>query len=145
MHIEFRLCLPRDAVSVPITRHIAAHALDQLGVDADCASDIEIALTEACTNVLDHAGEDDDYEVRLQLSDHLCVIQVIDAGGGFDPRPLGHEDAAHSAEAGRGIQLMRALVDRVHFTSREQQGTIVHLEKDLVLRENALMGDLGRP
>ncbi|BEP13756.1 hypothetical protein acdb102_20670 [Acidothermaceae bacterium B102] len=144
MQIELTLSLPRDEVSVPITRHIAAQALLKLGVDADCANDIEVALTEACTNVLDHVGEDDDYEVRLQISNHLCVIEVIDAGGGFDASPLGHRDAAQGAEAGRGIQLMRALVDRVDFTSREQQGTIVHLEKDLVLTADALLGDLER-
>lgn len=142
MQIELSLSLPRDEVSVPITRHMAAHALAELGVEADCASDIQVALSEACTNVLDHVGEAAEYEVRLHLTQHLCVIQVIDTGDGFDAEALGHRDAADNAEAGRGIQLMRALVDRVDFTRRERQGTVVHLEKDLVLRANALLGDL---
>jgi serine/threonine-protein kinase RsbW len=144
MNIEFTLSLPRDEVSVPITRHIAAHALDLLGVEADCASDIEVALTEACTNVLDHVGENDDYTVRLQIWDRLCVIEVIDVGHGFDAAPHGRGDAAQGAEAGRGIQLIRALVDRVDFTSREQQGTVVHLEKDLVLKKDAPLAALGK-
>ena len=56
----------------------------ELGVEADCVSDIEIALTEACTNVLDHVGADDEYDVTLQVRDDLCVIEVIDTGHGFD-------------------------------------------------------------
>jgi serine/threonine-protein kinase RsbW len=144
MHIELTLSLPRDAVSVPLTRHLAARALDELGVEEQCASDIEIALTEACTNVLEHVGEGHEYEVRLHISDHLCVIEVLDDGSGFDAAALGYRDAAQGAEGGRGIQLMRALVDRVNFTNREQEGTVVHLEKHLVLKENALIGDLER-
>ena len=35
------------------------------------------------------------------------------------------------AEEGRGIHLMRALVDTVVFTSRPHKGTVVHLEKKL--------------
>src|SRR5207237_7252504 len=114
--------------------HMTAEALSELGVDTECASDIEVALSEACTNVLDHVGEDEEYEVRLRISDQLCVIQVIDSGAGFDAGPLGHRDAEHNAEAGRGIQLMRALVDRVDFTRGGAHGTVVQLEKALVLR-----------
>jgi len=57
--------------------------------------------------------------------------QVIDRGRGFDAERLGHAEADPSAEEGRGIQLIRALVDKVHFRSRAESGTIVHLEKEL--------------
>jgi len=127
MQIALSLSLPRDGVSVPISRRIAAQALDTLGVDPECTNDIEVALTEACTNVLDHVGEGDEYEVLMRVRGDLCVIEVVDTGRGFDASALGHRDAAQSAEAGRGIQLMRALVDRVIFTNREESGTIVHL------------------
>jgi serine/threonine-protein kinase RsbW len=65
------------------------------------------------------------------LDDSRCVIEVIDTGHGFDADRLGLAEADPSAEEGRGIQLIRALVDRVHFRSRAESGTTVHLEKDL--------------
>src|SRR4051812_1542251 len=102
-----------------------------LGVSEDCLTDIEIALTEACTNVLDHAAQGDEYEVVAGLDDSRCVIEVIDTGRGFDAEQLGHGEADPTSEQGRGIQLIRALVDRVHFRSRPEAGMIVHLEKDL--------------
>ncbi len=139
MQIKLSLSLPRDEMSVPVSRHIAAQALATLGIEADCISDIEVALTEACTNVLDHVGADDEYDVTVGITGNLCVIEVIDTGHGFDAAMLGLRDAEMSAEEGRGIQLIRALVDRVRFANRPEQGTIVHLEKDIVWQPGALL------
>jgi serine/threonine-protein kinase RsbW len=144
MQIKLSLSLPRDELSVPVTRRIAGQALVTLGVRAECVSDIQVALTEACTNVLDHVGADDEYDVTVAVTGNLCVIEVVDTGRGFDSTLLGLRDADLSAEEGRGIQLMRALVDRVRFASREEQGTIVHLEKDVEWRSDALVQVLDR-
>lgn len=131
MEIKFTLQLPRDALSVPVVRRVLNSSMKTLGVSDDCLDDIEIALTEACTNVLDHAAQGDEYEVVAGLDDSMCVIEVVDTGRGFDADHLGHADAEPTAEEGRGIQLIRSLVDRVHFRSRPETGMIVHLEKEL--------------
>lgn len=137
MEITFTLQLPRDALSVPVVRRVLNSSMNTLGVSEDCLGDIEIALTEACTNVLDHAAAGDEYEVRAGLNDAICVIEVVDTGRGFDADHLGHADADPSAEEGRGLQLIRALVDRVHFRSRSETGMIVHLEKDLTFTDGS--------
>jgi serine/threonine-protein kinase RsbW len=137
VEIRFTLQLPRDALSVPVVRRVLNTSMRTLGVADDCLTDIEIALTEACTNVLDHAAEGDEYEVVAGLNDTRCVIDVVDTGRGFDADRLGHAEADPSAEEGRGIQLIRALVDRVHFRSRPEAGMIVHLEKDLTFVEGS--------
>src|SRR3954470_20914707 len=137
VEIKFTLQLPRDALSVPVVRRVLNSSMLTLGVAEDCLTDIEIALTEACTNVLDHAADGDEYEVVAGLDDNACVIEVIDTGRGFDADRLGHADASPSAEEGRGIQLIRALVDRVHFRSRAETGMIVHLEKELAFRDGS--------
>jgi serine/threonine-protein kinase RsbW len=133
MEIQLSLALPRDKLSVPVARRICAHAMQSLGVEEECCRDVEVALTEACTNVLDHAAEGDEYEVAIGIDHKLCVIEVIDTGHGFDSASFPIDRHIEpTAEEGRGIVLMRALVDRVEFTSRPEKGTIVHLEKDLV-------------
>ena len=131
MEIKFTLSLPRDALSVPVVRRVLTSSMTTLGVAEDVLTDIEIALTEACTNVLDHAAAGDEYEVVAGLNDSACVIEVLDKGHGFDAEKLGHAEADPSAEEGRGIQLIRALVDKVQFRSRPETGMIVHLEKEL--------------
>ena len=137
MEIKFTLQLPRDALSVPVVRRVLNSSMRTLGVMEDCLTDIELALTEACTNVLDHAAKGDEYEVVAGLDDSTCVIDVIDTGRGFDADHLGHADAEPTSEEGRGIQLIRALVDRVHFKSRPEAGMIVHLEKELTFEEGS--------
>ena len=131
MEINLGLVLPRDEMSVPVARHICRHALEEIGVDPACVSDVELALAEASTNVLLHSGPGDEYEIHLSIDGPCCVIRVVDSGFGFDDGAphLGQSDP--SAEGGRGIQLMRGLVDRVRFESQPEVGTVVHLEKEL--------------
>jgi serine/threonine-protein kinase RsbW len=131
VELKLTLALPRDEYSVPVARRVLSRSLAVLGVDETVVADIELALTEACTNVLDHATDTDEYEVSAGIDGTTCIIEVIDRGGGFDSSTQGLVDAEPSAEDGRGIQLIRALVDKVTFTSRPQVGTVVHLEKQL--------------
>ena len=80
------LALPRDELSIPIVRHICRDAMAEIGVADECSADIEVALTEACTNVLVHSGPGDDYEVHLRLSDLQCTIRVVDRQSGEEVR-----------------------------------------------------------
>ena len=139
MELKLTLALPRDEYSVPVARRVLARSLEVLGVEQEVVADIELALTEACTNVLDHAADTDEYEVSAGIDGTICIIEVIDRGGGFDDTTKGLIDAEPSAEDGRGIQLMRALVDEVTFTSRPQVGTVVHLEKQLTWHDGAVI------
>lgn len=134
MRITLMLCLPRDSATLPVVRHIAGCALKELGVETETIEDVELALTEAAANVVKHSGADDDYEVHLVLEDNLCEIRVIDKGHGFDSSALGVAMAAPAEEQGRGMALIAALVDSVHFESRPEAGTVVHLVKDLSSR-----------
>lgn len=130
LEINLSLCLPRDELSVPVVRHICRFSMSEVGIDPACVDAILLALTEACTNVLDHATVDDDYEVLLTLDDERCIIRVKDGGVGFDQK--GDPEVLDlTAESGRGIGIMRKLVDRVDFESKAEDGTIVHLEKAL--------------
>jgi serine/threonine-protein kinase RsbW len=139
MDISLALTLPRDEQTVPVARHIVRSAMDQVGVEATCVYDVELALSEACTNVLLHSGPGDQFIVRLDLNDRVGVIRVIDVGRGFDSAKLQDEGVAPEAERGRGLGLMQALVDRVDFTSRPEAGTIVTLEKALTLNDDGLL------
>ena len=144
MELSLALTLPRDEQTVAVARHIVRNAMEQVGVESTCVHDVELALSEACTNVLLHSGPGDQYKVRLDLEDHLSVIRVIDVGHGFDSAKLQAEDALADAERGRGLGLMQALVDRVDLTSRSEAGTIVTLEKVLTYTDEALLAGRGK-
>lgn len=136
IEINLTLCLPRDTQTVPLVRHLVGAALQEFGVTDECRGDIELALTEACANVVDHSHVDDEYQVRVAVDPDRCQIRVVDTGHGFDFSTLAGE-ANLTDERGRGIQLMRALVDRIRFQSEPEDGTVVHLVKELDFVPNA--------
>jgi serine/threonine-protein kinase RsbW len=137
MEIKLALALPREELSVPVVRRVLKASLESLGVETVVVHDIQVALTEAVTNVLDHATDGEEYEVSAGIDGNTCVIEIVDRGAGFDSSELGLGDAEPTAEQGRGIQLMRALVDKVTFTNVPTLGTVVHLEKRLEWKENS--------
>jgi len=137
--ITLVLCLPRDSSTLPVVRHIAACALKELGVEDEAIDDVALALTEASANVVKHSGTDDSYEVQVSIENQQCEIRVIDTGRGFDSSSLAVAMAAPSAEQGRGMALIEALVDSVRFESRPETGTIVHLVKDLSIRPDGTL------
>jgi serine/threonine-protein kinase RsbW len=147
VQIKLSLSLPSDELSVPVARRVCVQAMRALGVTESCAHDLEVALAEACSNVLKHAQRGDEYEVSAGIDHERCVLEVVDTGHGFDSEDLGRADADAEAERGRGIQLMRALVDAVRFESRHESGTIVHMEKALEWHDAAPVKRLteGRP
>lgn len=148
MEIRLALSLPRDELSIPVVRRLCTQSLRVLGAADECAEDLELALTEACTNVLRHAREGDDYEVVAGIDGEAAVLEVVDRGPGFDAGALARaasgEDAAPDAETGRGLQIMRALMDTVEFESRPGDArTVVRLEKDLRWRDGSAAKQLA--
>ena len=139
MELSLALTLPRDEQTVPVALHIVRNAMEQVGVEETCIYDVELALSEACTNVLLHSGPGDQFVVRLDLEDRRGLIRVIDVGHGFDSSMPPAEAPTPEAEQGRGLGLMQALVDRVDFTSRREAGTIVTLEKVLTYSDEGLL------
>ena len=141
MNLDVAICLPQEAESVAVIRGVVANALLTLGVAAACVDDIRLALSEACTNVLDHARDEDQYEVRLEVDDERCAISVKNTAAGFDATALAGELPDDLSPRGRGVAIMQAVMDHVEFTSEPEVGTIVHLVKELQIEED---GPLAR-
>ncbi|MEU9025901.1 ATP-binding protein [Actinomadura sp. NPDC048394] len=141
MDISLDLLLPRETASVPATRKILDASLQALGVDEHIRDDIEVMLTEACTNVIKHARHGDDYTVRASIHDERCVIKVIDSGRGFDAERIPEPDPV--SEAGRGLMIMRSLADDVRFDSYPEDGALVALEKHLDYAAGSIGGRLA--
>lgn len=139
MQIVYSLHLPPDVESVPLVRGLLRSNMEQLGIEQRCVSDVALAVTEACANVIIHGrGAGHDYEVQVDVDPAACHIRVLDTGEGFDPDAV--KEAGDFAETGRGVTLMRALVDDLDFLPRgdgERPGTMVRLTKRLLLEPDS--------
>jgi serine/threonine-protein kinase RsbW len=139
MEIKMALFLPRDAASVPVSRQVLDGCLETLGVTEDTRTDIALALSEACANVVQHARSGVDYEVLATTCDGKCVIEVVNRGDrGGAPVPVGAalgppsaEPVPATAEHGRGLKIIDAVVDNLELTGDGRDGTTVHFEKNL--------------
>jgi serine/threonine-protein kinase RsbW len=132
MKVELALSLPREEISVPLARHVVSAALSTAGVDPACVHEVEVALSEACTNAVKHSVDGVSYEVAIGISDEQVAIDVIDSGSGFGQRHATTTDGDdHWSENGRGIKLINALTDLAIFDSVDGEGGSAHMTMKL--------------
>ena len=139
MEIKMVLYLPRDAVSVPICRQVLDRCLAALEVTPDTRADIALALSEACANVVQHAGPGQEYEVQVTARNRRCTIEVVNTvnpdGKQGTERPegltLAGDPVPATAEHGRGLKIIDAVADNLLLMSNERHGTTVRFEKTL--------------
>ena len=105
--------------------------LRNCGCVPEGVSDIEIALREALANAIIHGNHEDrrkHVHVACRCEPGEVSIAVKDEGKGFDinnvPDPTAPENIG--SDHGRGIHVMRALMDEVRF---EERGAVIHMRK----------------
>ena len=94
--------------------------------------DVELALREALENAVVHGNQENpERKVRIrcrcQSGDEISIV-VTDEGKGFDFETILRNGITSDpdSEHGRGLQLMKAFMDDVHF---DRGGSEVHLRK----------------
>jgi serine/threonine-protein kinase RsbW len=128
MLVRMELTLPRDARYVAMMRNVAVCVLQDLDVPQEAIGDVQVAVTEACANAVRHAVGSAEYTVGLAVAADGCEIEIIDVGPGFDPLGAELDEFDPDAEDGRGLYLMRALVDDLAY-DRVDNRTRVTLTK----------------
>lgn len=144
MLIEMAVCLPQEAETVALVRAAIADTLSLIGVDDGCIDDIRLAVSEACTNVIEHAAGDDEYEVSVQVDAGQCTINVKNTGSGFDAASLSGVMPDALSARGRGVAIMQAVMDVADFNSSSESGTIVHLVRSLSFRPDGPLPRIQR-
>ena len=126
-------------------------AADQLateaGLDEDARFHITMAVHEAAINAVLHGN---DYNPALQIDVSMentgknLVFVIADQGNGFDPAHLPDPSAPENLlrGTGRGIFLIRSLMDEVHFRQLHP-GTELTLIKHLSPASGANTQDGG--
>lgn len=114
------LQLPSALSSVDTVEERAEAFAKKAGLDDDSACQVAMVTREAAANAILHGNKSDPEKlltVTFDLSGEALKIQLADEGEGFDPGavpdPLSPEGLLRSS--GRGIFLMRAIMDEVHF------------------------------
>ena len=108
------------------------------GFDVDTACNLAMVAREAAVNAVIHGNRYDpalQISATFELSPDALTIRIADSGPGLDPAqipdPLAPENLLRTS--GRGVFLMRAFMDEVHFRQSQpgaqNPGTEVTLVK----------------
>jgi serine/threonine-protein kinase RsbW len=111
----------------------------QAGFDEDTASQIAMVTREAAVNAVLHGNKQDpgkQVTAVFELTEVALKIQIADQGPGLDPETLPDPLAPENIlkPSGRGVFLMRAIMDEVEFR-KLAPGTEITLVKRRVQKE----------
>jgi serine/threonine-protein kinase RsbW len=95
---------------------------------------LNLVLTEAMVNAIKHAGpKEPEKQVRIVISIHVddLTIRVYDDGQGFDINAIPPPNFEDLEDRGRGIFLIRSLMDSVCYRKNCKEN-ILEMKKKLV-------------
>jgi len=98
------------------------------GFSCEEVSEIVVAVGEAVTNAVEHAGSPHDFSISCNFDGHRLLIQIEDQGTGFSPQNVTANRPLLQAR-GLGIYLINRLVDKAEFSFKLGDGTVLTLEK----------------
>jgi serine/threonine-protein kinase RsbW len=133
-----KLTLPNDASYSIMAQLCARELAKKFGFEDKALREIELALDEAVSNVIEHAfepDEDSSFEIILQRVALGIKIIIKEEGIPFDPDQVPQFDPASLLDdrptTGMGLFLMKAIMDEVSFINLGPEGKETHLVKYL--------------
>jgi serine/threonine-protein kinase RsbW len=130
--LPLQLTLPSELRFLAVAKAFIESVCDAGRFDPDATDAIVAAMHEAISNVIRHAHRDRP-EARLQiacvLSDEAMVMEILDEGEPFDVDSVPRLDPVAMRLGGRGVYLMRRLMDELSSRPREGGGNILRMVK----------------
>ena len=120
------------AAEIDAARGWASAHLAGAGASADLLWEVELALTEALSNVIRHGyGEDETgrIELALRLDDERVELEIVHFGEPFDPESYREPDLDAAPAGGYGVGLIAELMDEVEQTKAPGHRTCLRLLK----------------
>jgi serine/threonine-protein kinase RsbW len=119
---KYHLRIPSQTENLEIIREFVSRIARKVGFQEEATNNIELAVDEACTNVIEHAYNKDErklIDIMIQIDPQKFTIIITDHGKGFDPKKISKPDMKKYLEemrvGGLGIHLMQKLMDEIDF------------------------------
>ena len=137
IHVEIRI--PNQTKYLSLIGKIGediAKELDRYTGDRETlAYHINLVLTEAMANAIRHANADDPdkiVKINISITDQDLTIKEEDSGQGFDINQIPCPDFERLDDHGRGIFLIKSLMDSVCYSRlRSGNGNVLIMSKRL--------------
>ncbi len=118
----FSLQVPSSTENLALIREFVTTVGAQAGLAEIEIAKLELAVDEACANVIEHAyGHDASKEVTVSANfdGDSITFEIVDTGRGFDPSQIKQEELesliAKRKDGGLGMRLIKTLMDEVQY------------------------------
>jgi len=118
-----------------ISRFVVQEA-EKAGLDENAQYSVELAVDEACTNIIEHAygGEDKGtIECICTITGEGLTVELVDHGRSFNPKkvpkPKIGAKLSEVKSRGAGLYLIMNLMDEVHFDFSKDKGNRLTMVK----------------
>jgi serine/threonine-protein kinase RsbW len=135
---KFTLHVPSSTENLALIREFVTSIGRQATLGDEDINNLELAVDEACANVIEHAyGHDISKEVvvRATFNEESLHISVVDTGRGFDPGSVAQQElgqlVAERKSGGLGIRLIKSLMDEVSYEIVPGQKNELHMTKKI--------------
>jgi serine/threonine-protein kinase RsbW len=120
-HETVVLTLDARPENLALTRLALAGVAANAGAPREVVSDLKLAVTEACTNVIQHAygggHRTGSIVVRYTGEPGVIAIEVEDAGSGFEPGASRDGAGQNGSGNGMGLMIIGVLTDELQIAS----------------------------
>ena len=126
------LTIPSDLRLLPLARRFVEGACQVAGLDDRSTHAVVVAADEATNNVIRHAHRGDtsaQFQIQCCLCPEGIEIRLLDEGAPFDIAAVPHLDPAELRIGGRGVYLMRTIMDELSCHPRGERGNTLRMVK----------------
>ena len=124
---EFQITVSNKVENIPKVAEFVTESLQKLGMQDGKIFDLNVAVDEACTNIIQHGYSPDEegtIEIQCQLlNENKAAVLIKDRGKPFDPTKHTNVDTTSNLEerrpGGLGLFFIRELVDEIYYEYKE--------------------------
>ncbi|MGE4170451.1 MAG: ATP-binding protein [Candidatus Margulisiibacteriota bacterium] len=134
---HIHLTIPAMSDYVGVVRLALSGLASRMNFTVEEIEDIKIAVSEACTNAVQHAYEAHEGRIDIDCYCHEDRLEIVvkDQGKGFNMSSLGTPEQKQASEEklglGLGLAFIQSLMSEASIESEPGKGTTVRISKTL--------------
>jgi serine/threonine-protein kinase RsbW len=130
--VPWNLTIASDLRLLPLVRAFIEGVCQVADCDAATTDAVVMATDEAVNNIMRHAHSglpEASLQIQCFFHDDSIEVRLLDEGAPFDLAAVPHLDPAELRIGGRGVFLMRALMDELSCQRRGENGNTLRMVK----------------
>jgi len=143
---RFELEVDNRLENLSVISDFIGKAMRQIGAKEKSIAEVQLAVDEACSNVILYAypGRKGTVKLALGLVGDDLIVTIRDRGKPFDPTSVPPPDLEADLDerriGGLGMHFMRQVMDEVSYSFDAEEGNKLTMRKHLIAKNSDLDG-----